>query len=105
MVPGALSLFDGRAGFLELCFHHSFTSDWVVLLLWLFSYFLAMFVCSFGFWLPGLFFRSVEICRDQFFQFASTALEKLGRLTALAGNGLVLVAAVASCRLLSLFPC
>jgi hypothetical protein len=65
-----------------------------------------MFVCSFGFWLPGLFFRSVEICRDQFFfNFASTALEKLGRLTALARNGLVLVAAVASCRLLSLFPC
>jgi hypothetical protein len=39
------------------------------------------------------------------FNFASTALEKLGRMTSLARNGLVLVAAVASCRLLSLFPC
>jgi hypothetical protein len=39
------------------------------------------------------------------FNFASTALEKLGRLTVLARNGLVLVATVASCRLLSLFPC
>jgi hypothetical protein len=29
----------------------------------------------------------------------------LGRLTTLARNGLVLIAAVASCRLLSLFPC
>jgi hypothetical protein len=50
-------------------------------------------------------FRSVEICSDQFFNFASAALEKLGRLTTLARNGLVLVAAVASWRLLSLFPC
>jgi hypothetical protein len=66
MVPGALSL----------C---SFTSDWVVLLLWLFSFFLVMFVCSFGFWLPGLFFRSVEICRDQFFQFCIHEAREVGK--------------------------
>ncbi|KAK2408092.1 hypothetical protein QL285_043633 [Trifolium repens] len=72
---------------------------------WLFSYFLAMFVCFFGFWLPGLFSDLLRFAGINSFNFASTAIEKLGRLTVLARNGLVLVPTVASCRLLSLFPC
>jgi hypothetical protein len=41
------------------------------------------------------------------FNFASAAPENLGRPATLdmARNGLVLVATLASCRLLSLFPC
>ncbi|KAK2388442.1 hypothetical protein QL285_062127 [Trifolium repens] len=66
-----------------------------------FSFFLALLVCVFGFWFPGL----LRFAGIKSFNFASAALEKLGRLTTLARNGLVLVAAVASCRLLSLFPC
>ncbi|KAK2413630.1 hypothetical protein QL285_002803 [Trifolium repens] len=52
-------------------------------------------------------FRSVEICRDQSFQSASAMLENLGRTITLvmARSGLVLVAALASCRWVSLSPC
>jgi hypothetical protein len=64
-----------------------------------------MFVCSFGFWFPSLFSGLLRSAVIKFFNFASAALEKLGRLTTLARNSLVLVAAVASCRLLTLFPC
>ncbi|KAK2367389.1 hypothetical protein QL285_080678 [Trifolium repens] len=70
-----------------------------------FSFFLALFVCFFGFWFPGLFSDLLRFAGINSFNFASAALEKLGRLTTLARNGLVLVAAVASCWWLSLFPC
>jgi hypothetical protein len=69
--------------------------------------FLAPFVCFFGFWFSGFSFRSVEICRDQNFQFCICGARKFGKAydSGLARNGLVLVAALASSRWLSLFPC
>ena len=66
-----------------------------------------MFVCFFGIWFAGLFSDLLRFAGTKAFNFASAAVEILGRLTALdmARNGLVLVAAIASCRWLSLFPC
>jgi hypothetical protein len=72
-----------------------------------FTSFLAMFVLFCWILVSWFVFRSVEICRNQAFNSASALLENFGRPMTLdlARNGLVLVDVVASCRLLSLFPC
>jgi hypothetical protein len=66
----------------------------------LLPFFLALCVC---FWFPGLFSDLLRFAGIK--ASASAALDNLGRPTALdlARNDLVLVA-IASCRLLSLFP-
>jgi hypothetical protein len=49
------------------------------LLLWFFAYFLAPFVCIFGFLVSWFVFGSVEICRYQSFQFSISGAREFGK--------------------------
>jgi hypothetical protein len=44
-----------------------------------FAYFLALFVCIFGFLVSWFVFGSVEICRDQSFQFSIRGAREFGK--------------------------
>jgi RsiW-degrading membrane proteinase PrsW (M82 family) len=70
-----------------------------------FASFLVLLVCFSGFWFLGLFSDLLRFAGIKAFISASATLENLARPTTLdmARNGLVLIAAVARCRLLSLF--